>query len=87
LNDKKKDLLINDGYEDDPREKRANCFAADMLIPRKYNEDILKAQSAAALRRISQELGVSVGIVAGRYQRLTGHWDYHKKLIRTFNWN
>ena len=33
LHDSKKDLLINDGSSDDPREERANRFAAEFLIP------------------------------------------------------
>jgi hypothetical protein len=33
LNDSKKDLLINDGSKDDPREVRADEFASDFLIP------------------------------------------------------
>jgi len=33
LNDSKKDLLINDGSQDDPREAGANRFAAEFLIP------------------------------------------------------
>ena len=40
LHDGKKDLLINDDSKDDPREVRANDFAAEWLIPEKHNPAI-----------------------------------------------
>jgi len=86
LHDSKKDLLINDGSEDDSREQRANAFAADFLIPRERNGAIRTAGSAETLQRIAHELDISAGIVAGRYQFLTKRWNYHKELIRKFNW-
>lgn len=86
LHDSKKDLLINDGSEDDPREKRANTFAGQFLIPHSANPSIRCARSAVELRAIAAELGVAPGIVAGRYQFLTKRWNYYKELIRPFNW-
>lgn len=86
LYDNKKDLLINDGSADDPREERANEFAGEILIPKLSNSRIAGAKNASDLKEIAGELGVSVGIVTGRYQFLTKRWDYHKNLIRTFNW-
>jgi hypothetical protein len=35
---------------------------------------------------MADELGVSPGIVAGRYQYLTGKWDFFKDLIRPLVW-
>jgi HTH-type transcriptional regulator / antitoxin HigA len=86
LHDSKKDLLINDGSENDPREKKANAFASEFLIPDSMNSAISTARSATALRTIAKELDVAPGIVAGRYQFLTKKWNYYKDLIRTFNW-
>lgn len=86
LHDNKKDLLINDDSTDDPREQRANRFAAEFLIPKKWDGAIRAARSAIALRSLAQELQVSAGIVAGRYQFLTERWSYYKGLIRTLEW-
>lgn len=86
LNDQKTCVLVNDGTEDDPREVRANKFAADFLIPDSWNAAISTAASATAIRRLAKEIGVSPGIVAGRYQFLTKRWNYHKPLIRHLVW-
>ena len=40
LYDSKKDLYINDGSLDDPRERKANEFAAETLIPRDRDPEI-----------------------------------------------
>jgi len=86
LNDSKKDLLINDGSHGDPREERANQFAADLLIPSKYNESIRCIRTKAEVVSVAAELEVAPGIVAGRYQHLTRKWSYFKDLIRPLNW-
>jgi len=86
LNDSKKDLLINDGNHDDPREDRAEQFAADTLIPPQHNDQIRAAQSEADIKVIASELGVAPGIVAGRYQFLTHEWHRFNNLIRKFKW-
>ena len=87
LYDKKRDLLINDGSTEDPREQRADEFASEFLIPKKWDDTIRISRSAADLHRIARNLEISVGIVAGRYQHLTKKWNYHKKLIRTLKWS
>ncbi len=86
LYDSKRDLLINDGSHDDPREERANEFASEVLIPSRYNEAIRLFRSKAEIIHLADELGVSPGIVAGRYQFLTEKWNFFKGLIRTLNW-
>jgi plasmid maintenance system antidote protein VapI/Zn-dependent peptidase ImmA (M78 family) len=86
LHDSKKDLLINDGSSDDPRELRANTFAAEQLIPAHYNDRIRRATSDVEIKRLALEIGVSPGIVAGRYQYLTHQWHRFKSLIRTYKW-
>jgi len=86
LHDSKKDILINDGNSDDPREQRANTFAAEQLIPSHYNDCIRCAVSDADIKRLASEIGVSPGIVAGRYQFLTHKWHRFKSLINTYKW-
>lgn len=87
LHDNKTDLLINDGSADDPREVRANQFAANVLIPEHCNDRIRKVRSGTQLVAIARELGIAPGIVAGRYQFVTKKWQFHKKLIRSLNWD
>jgi len=86
LHDSKKDLLINDGSHVDSREERANQYAAEMLIPAKYNPIIVDLRSRAEVIRLAAELGVAPGIVVGRYQFLTRKWDFFKDLIQTLGW-
>ncbi len=86
LHDGKRLLLVNDGGETDEREERANRFAAEALIPARHNNNIRGCRTADEIVRIARELGVSPGIVAGRYQFLTGRWAAFKTLIRTLEW-
>jgi Zn-dependent peptidase ImmA (M78 family) len=86
LHDGKKDLLINDDSQDDPREVKANNFAAETLIPSGYDAEIKRFKSGAEIVRLAEELKISEGIVAGRYQYLTGRWQYYKGMIRKFEW-
>ncbi len=86
LKDSKKDLLINDGSHDDPREERADSFAAEFLIPSRHNDAIRLIRSKAEIIRMADELGIAPGIVAGRYQFLTGKWNFFNDLIRKLEW-
>jgi len=86
LNDNKKLLLVNDGSEDDPREERANGFAADTLIPPQYNCRIRVGRSKSDLVALARELDIAPGIVAGRFQFLTRKWSFHKDMIRQLQW-
>lgn len=86
LHDSKKDLLINDGSKDDPREVRAEEFAAEILIPSKYNEQICAATRVVEIRRIADELEVSPGIIVGRFHHLTNKWALFRNMIRKIQW-
>lgn len=88
LHDSKKDLLINNGKknQEDEREVRANEYAAEILIPEKYNERIRRIRSKRELFAIADLLEVSPGIVAGRYHYLTKNYRYYTKLKRKFEW-
>ncbi len=87
LYDSKKDLLINDGSTEDPREISANDFASKFLIPEEFDSRIIHAKSDVELKKIAKELNISLGIVAGRYQFLTKKWSFYKNLIRVFSWD
>ena len=86
LKDSKKDLLINDGSHDDPREERADHFASELLIPSQHNDKIRLFRSKAEIINLADELGLAPGIVAGRYQFLTGKWNFFNGLIRKLEW-
>ncbi len=86
LNDGKKDLLINDGSKDDPREVRANQFASEFLIPQPYDSVIRGFRSKKEVVNLAKELGISPAIVAGRYQHLTRKWHFFNELITPLNW-
>jgi addiction module HigA family antidote len=88
LHDSKKDQHIDDGktYAGDPAEQRADQFAAEILIPRKHDPAIAAARSAADIRNLAAQLGVSPGIVAGRFQHLTRKWTHFNDLIARFQW-
>lgn len=86
LHDGKKDLLINNGSRDDPREVRADKFAAESLVSARYDGRIKAFHSNREIVSLAKELGISPGIVAGRYQFLTKRWTHFKKTIRTLQW-
>lgn len=89
LHDSKKGQHIDDGktYEDDPAERRADEYAAEMLIPRRYDDPIRAARSATEIRQLAFTIGVCPGIVAGRYQHLTGKWTHFHEMKRRFEWD
>jgi addiction module HigA family antidote len=88
LNDSKKHLFINTGKlrQEDPKEIRANEYAADILIPKRYNDKIIAVTSKKKIRAIAGELGIAPGIVVGRYQFLTGKWHLFNNLKGKLEW-
>ena len=86
LYDSKKDLYINDGTVDDPREHEANEFAANILIPRDIDPEIASLKTKEDVILLANELKISPGIVAGRFQYLTQKWSYFNGLKRKFQW-
>lgn len=87
LHDGKKELFINAGPSDDEREKAADQFASNLLIPHRYHDRIREAHTPADIRDLADEIGVCPGIVAGRYQFLTSRWAAFKDLIRPLAWH
>ena len=88
LNDGKKHLFINTGKlkQEDPKEINANEFAADLLIPKRYNDEILAATSKKKIKAIAKKLEISSGIVVGRYQFLTKKWHVFNDLKGRLEW-
>ncbi|MCE5273254.1 helix-turn-helix domain-containing protein [bacterium] len=86
LNDNKKNLYIADNSEA-PEEQEADRFAAEFLIPGRYDDTIRSLRSEASFIEVADELNIAPGIVVGRYQHLTNNWKYLRKLIRSFRWN
>jgi Zn-dependent peptidase ImmA (M78 family) len=86
LHDGKKDLLINDGNKDDPREVRADRFASEFLIPSRYDALIRSVRSKKEVVNLAKKLDISPAIVAGRYRHLTKKWNFFKELITPLVW-
>ncbi|NQU42325.1 helix-turn-helix domain-containing protein [bacterium] len=86
LHGKKQRLYIADKDSDDPEERKADRFAAETLIPAKHNARIRGITTRAEIRELAEELGISPGIVAGRFRHLTKRWEFFKDLTRTFKW-
>jgi HTH-type transcriptional regulator / antitoxin HigA len=84
---KKSQLYIAEENSTDPEEQRADAFAADFLIPKRYDRQIRNLTSDAEVIELANILGVSPGIVAGRYRHLTRKWHRFKDLTRTFEWD
>ncbi len=87
LQDGKKELFINTGKSNDERELAADRFAANLLIPEEFNARIEEAGSEGEIRSLADEIGVSPGIVAGRFQFLTKRWNMFKDLICPLAWH
>lgn len=68
LNDSKKETYIDVDYQDDPREQNANRFAANLLIPEEYEEDLQGLHSYQSVEAFADEIGIAPGIVVGRLQ-------------------
>ena len=81
----KLDFLINDGDNEDHREKEANEFAQTILFNGK-RELITKLRSKDEIFDFADALGSSPGLVAGQYQFLTKRYNIYNGLIRHFNW-
>lgn len=69
LNDSKKETYIDVDYQDDPRERQANRFAANMLIPPSHEHELARLRSYADVQGFAQSIGIAPGIVVGRLQR------------------
>ncbi len=85
INDNKKSLYIND-HSNDPVEKRADAFAANILFPNDCRDNIPSLNTKAQIKKFASEIALSPGIVAGQYQFITGKWSWYNDLIKKFVW-
>ncbi len=86
LHGEKQRLYIAEKNSTDIEEQKADRFAAEILIPAKFNEQIVACSSKQEIVALAQMLGICPGIVAGRYRHLTKKWAYFKELTNTFDW-
>lgn len=86
LQGKKKQLYIADDSSADPEEKKADAFAANLLIPNAYNQRIASITTKAEVIDLANELDISPGLVAGRYRHLTKKWSFFQDLTKSFSW-
>lgn len=89
LNDAKKDVFIDDGSPvDDEREKRADAFAADLLIPPNKAAGMQMLRTPAGVVQFAKSIGIAPGIVVGRLQheRII-RFSYMNQLKRRLQWN
>ena len=84
--DGKRQFIISNDDESDPAEQAANHLAADMLIPLTYDATIKNITRPSDIASLANRLGVSPGIVAGRFRHLTKRWDRHSSLIKKLQW-
>lgn len=87
LHGKKQRLYIAEDNSTDPEEQKADRFASEILIPSKYHTQIASITTKDEVIQLARKLGVSPGIVAGRFRFLTGKWSYFKDLTRNFTWD
>lgn len=69
LHDSKKEAFLDVEYRDDPSEKEANAYAANILIPSKHLETLRCLKSAENVRNFAAEIHIHPGIVVGRMQK------------------
>jgi plasmid maintenance system antidote protein VapI len=87
LGHSKKDLLINNEKDrTDPRERDADRFASDFLIPSAFQTRLMKCRSHEDIEALAHELHIAPGIVAGQLHHLKGEWRFFNSLIRRFEW-
>lgn len=83
----RKTMYISDSSPANEEEQEADRYAARLLIPEKYDARIAAAKTAGDISEVANELGISAGIVVGRYHHLTNQWSHFKQLIRPLDWN
>lgn len=69
LHGKKDVFLEGDSDSEDEKEREADEFARNLLIPRARTTELKRLRTERAIRDFAREIGVSTGIVVGRMQR------------------
>ena len=88
LNDSKKETYIDVSYSDDPREKIANHYARDLLIPPAQNRKLMSLHSRSDIISFAQQIGIAPGIIVGRlqYEKLIAY-SFLNDLKATYAWS
>lgn len=87
LDEKKKtSFLTGKAWEDSEEEKTANDYAAEMLLPASYNDEVRRLRTGSELRAFAVEHDLSPGIVAGRYHHLTNRFAMFKDATVRIPW-
>lgn len=76
-------VLIDDGSRDSVLEDEADDFASTALIPEEWQPRIVALSSVRQVKEMAQEIGVSAGVVAGRFQFETNDFTKFNPLRRT----
>lgn len=73
----KKDTFINDQGKHSGAEQEADGFAAQILIPRRYEAELSEIVTLQQARDFAERIGIAPGVVVGRLQH-DKHWPYNK---------
>lgn len=74
--------LIDDGSRDSKVEQEADTFASEALIPLEFRPLIAQLATETAVIELAARIGVSAGVVAGRYQFETSNYRKYNPLRR-----
>lgn len=69
--EEKKSVFLDDpnaSHSDDPKEREANEWAGDWLIPEKYATELATLRIRSAVIQFAQQIAIHPGIVVGRLQ-------------------
>ena len=69
--------VVDGSSADEEAEEEANSFAASVMIPPKFNENLMRLRTLAEIEAFASRLGIAPGIVVGRLQR-EGVLDYNR---------
>jgi len=73
----KKDAFINDDGRHSGVEQEADGFAAQVLIPRRYEADLASIDTPRQAKEFAERIGIAPGVVVGRLQH-DKRWPYSK---------
>lgn len=80
------DLDGMEGDDSDGREDQANEFAVQTLLPHSHDMQI-RAAAISDLPRVAEQLGVDLGLVAGRRGHLTREWAQVARFRPSIDWS
>ncbi len=81
-------FIEGDKSSDSPEERAANDFAADVLVPTEFKDELMKLRADAhSVMKFAVHVGVSAGIIVGQLQHLEviGH-ERLNHLKRSYKW-